>query len=292
MHSILSQIVVNVNGNVTNGRDATISVFDRSYLYGDSLYEVARTYKGKLYKLPEHIQRLRKSAELCHMIIAQDDDVLMTEMQKTLEAFQKSNSAEAYVRIILSRGIGKIGFGLQSLLTPTLFTIIVQPIEELTAEKFKKGFNLSIVSRWRNPPQALDPAMKSGNYLNSLLAYLEAQHEGAEDALMCDYQGFVTEGTTFNVFYVKNGILATPPLNVGILAGITRIQVIETARRMGFEVREVLFPKERLFEADEIFVSSTLREVFPVTVLNGKKVNNGKPGPITQKLSEAFHDKK
>jgi branched-chain amino acid aminotransferase len=199
---------------------------------------------------------------------------------------------EAYCRIVVSRGVGKIGFGLSCLLTPTQYTIIVQPLSNFMGgigpEKFEKGANLKIAERLRNDPRALDPAMKSGNYLNSLLAYLEVTAEDYDDALLVNHEGFLTEGTTFNFFYVRNGRLATPPLEIGILDGITRRFVIEIAREAGIPVREVRFPRERLYEADEAFISSSIKEVFPITRVDGRKIGSGKAGPITRKLAEAF----
>jgi branched-chain amino acid aminotransferase len=147
---------------------------------------------------------------------------------------------------------------------------------------------LRVVDRFRNHPKALDPAMKSGNYLNNLLSYLEGTTRGDDDALICDHEGFVTEGTTFNIFYVRRGIICTPPLPVGILDGITRRTVIAQARNLGLEVRESYFPKQRLYEADEVFATSTLKEVMAVTRVDGKKIAKGSPGPITARLRQGF----
>lgn len=293
----MQNAVLNVNGSLKlpdQAMDPVISAFDRSYMYGDSLYEVARTYEGKFLHLEEHLVRMAKSAELCRMKFSQPLSLYQFECQKTLNAWRAlagNEKLEAYCRIIVSRGTGKIGFGEENLLTPTQFVIIVQPLSPPTAQQFEIGFKYQIApTRIRNHPRAIDPAMKSGNYLNSLLAYLEATADGYQDALLCDGQGFVTEGTTFNIFYVRRGIIATSPLDIGILDGITRKQVIRLARDLGIEVRETRFPKERLYEADEVFMTSTIKEVFPVTNLDGKKIANGKPGPITRKLAKAFHE--
>ena len=284
----MSDAIVNVNGQILPPDQATVSVFDRGYLYGDSLYEVTRSYDGKFFKLKDHLSRLKKSAELCQMALNQDLTLYEKEIYRTFEAFRTSSKTEAYCRIIISRGAGKIGFGLNCLKTPTLYTIIVQPVDAPTPESFEKGFRLKISARLRNDRRALDPAMKSGNYLNSLLAYLEATRENFDDALLCNEEGHVAEGTTFNVFYARRGILATPPLDIGILDGITRKLVIDLASQIGIETREIRFPRERLYEADEIFLSSSVREVFPITAIDGKKINNGEPGPITRKLHEAY----
>lgn len=300
-------MIVNVNGqifeqNELHSNAAKISVFDRAYLYGDSLYEVARTYHQKLYAVEEHLLRLAQSASLSHLKLSQSLSFFAQEMSRTTEVFFKNlppkekKNTEAYCRIIVSRGEGKIGFGHSCIESKTLFTIIVQKLSPPTSEQFQKGYAMKIVDRHRNSPFALTPAMKSGNYLNNLLAYLEATEQSDfsyDDALMCDSRGFLTEGTTFNLFYVRRGMIATPPFNGGILDGITRRKVIELARKNKIEVRETYFTKERLYEADEVFLTSTIKEVFPITRLDeiiiGKHTqNSGKPGPVTVRLAKLF----
>jgi branched-chain amino acid aminotransferase len=293
----MQNAIINVNGQILNPESAKISTFDRGYLYGDSLYEVIRTYGGKIYGMEEHLERLETSAELCHMKLNQSRDEYTSKIHETLRAFQTRNSAirgahpegskEAYIRLIVTRGVGKIGFAQSCVLTPTQYVVIVQPLEPPTETQFTTGMKARVVDRLRNNPRALDPAMKSGNYLNSVLAFLEGAREGFDDALMCNEDGFVTEGTTFNVFYVKRGIIVTPPLDIGILDGITRREVMRAAREFGIEVREARFPKERLYEADEVFLTSTIKEVFPITQVDGHKIGKG-PGPMTRILREAF----
>lgn len=270
---------------------AGISPFDRSYLYGDSLYEVARSFKGKLHRLDEHFERLEASGRLCRMEFSQNRDEMRRETQRAIDAFQAlpgMRGTEMYCRWVLSRGVGKIGFSLKNLQTPTQLCILVQKLEPPTAEQFERGMRVSIAERLRNDPRALDPAMKSGNYLNSILAYLEAAEGGFEDALLCNADGHVTEGTTFNVFYVRNGVLATPPLEVGVLDGITRRDTIQLAAELGIATREVRFPPEYMLHADEVFLTSTIRGVFPIVEIAGKKIGDGKPGPLTRKLSQAL----
>jgi branched-chain amino acid aminotransferase len=286
-------IVVNVNGRIlSDPLEPAIPVFDRSYLYGDSLYEVARTYRGRFYALEEHLVRMAKSAELCRMKLTQPLSRYREECEKTLRAFQAlpgMKDVEAYCRIIVSRGTGRIGFGTENVMGGSTFAVIAQPLNPPTAAQWEQGYRYQVVDRIRNDRRALDPAAKTGNYMNSLLAYLEAADEGYHDALMVDSQGFLTEGTTFNLFYARRGIIATSPLSSGILHGITRARVIAIARELGYEVRETFFPKERLYEADEVFMTSTIKEVHPVVEIDGKRVANGKPGKITRALKEAFH---
>ncbi len=287
----IDSALINVNGELCGPADARVSVYDRSYLYGDSLYEVARSYGGRLYHVEEHLERLYKSAELARLTITRSREELRREIARTHEAWSRlpgNRSSEAYCRLVLSRGEGRIGFGLNNLLTPSLYTIIVQKLEPPSSAQFAEGFALKVVERLRNDPRALSPAMKSGNYLNSLLAYLEAVPEGFDDALLANAEGHLTEGTTFNIFYIKRGILVTPPLEIGILDGITRRQVIDLAREQGVRVREVRFPRERLYEADEVFLSSSIKEVFPVTRVDHQAIHGGKPGPLTQQLHQAF----
>jgi branched-chain amino acid aminotransferase len=285
--------LINLNGEFLDPADAKVSVFDRSFLYGDSLYEVVRTYQGKPFRLKEHLVRMEKSAKLCQMRFSQNSAEYEREMLRSIEAYRAQpgkQDEDVYVRIVVSRGSGKIGFGLGNLETPTLYAIIVEPISMFPNKPFEKGTKLQISERIRNHPKALDPAMKSGNYLNSLLAYLSAAEAGYDDALMVDQQGFMTEGTTFNLFYVNRGIVATAPLDVGILDGVTRRAILNLCIEQGLPCREVRFPKEYLYEADEVFVSSSLKEVLPVLDLDGKKIGNGKAGPVTRKLRNAFDD--
>ncbi len=289
-----SPILINLNGQLLSSAEAKVSVFDRSYLYGDSLYEVARSYDGIFFRLKEHLARLEKSAALTHMTLGQSLTKYEEEIILTFQAWRRLpglKSAEAYCRLVVSRGEGKIGFGLSCLTTPTLFTIIMQPIEIPTAEARKRGYHFQISKRMRNDPRALSPAMKTGNYMNNLLAYLE---KGAafDDALMLNADEHVTEGTTFNIFYVKNKIIVTPPLDIGILDGVTRKLVLECAGQLGYPVREVRFPRERLYEADEVFMTSSIKEVFPVTRIDGKVIGKGsaagKEGPITRALAAQY----
>jgi branched-chain amino acid aminotransferase len=293
-----ADILVNIDGTLHGQRtglksleDPKVSVFDRSYLYGDSLYEVVRTYGGVPTFLKEHLDRLEVSGSLCHMELKEWIPTFEREMIRSIEEFRKipaHSNTEAYCRIVVSRGVGRIGFALNCLESSIRYAIIVQPLNPPGSDAFEKGVALSVVKRVRNSPRALDPAMKSGNYLNSLLAFLEAQQSGCEDALMADAQGFMTEGTTFNLFYIKRGIVVTSPLDVGILDGITRRSLIEVARKNGIPVREVRYPASRLLEADEVFLTSTIKEVFPITRIDRKMISKGKPGPLTRRLKALF----
>ncbi|MCM0605543.1 MAG: aminotransferase class IV [Xanthomonadaceae bacterium] len=285
----MENTLVNSNGTITSGLDANnVSVFDRSFVYGDSLYEVFRTYDGRPFGMHEHFERLWVSAALCKMKLSQTQDHLKAECIKTIKEFREKNKSDVYCRIIMSRGVGKIGFGLKNLTTPTHYYIIVQSVDDFKSAPIEKGIRLQVVGRLRNDPRALDPAMKSGNYLNSLLAYLEAQEDGFDDALMCNHQGFLTEGTTFNLFYIKRGIVVTSPLPLGMLDGITRRLLIQFLAEKNIPFVETPFKKEKLYSADEVFITSSLKEVYPVTQIDRHKK---KPGSLTLKLREIFHER-
>ena len=293
----MENAIVNVQGKFLDRADErAIPVFDRSYLYGDSLYEVARTYDGKLFALDAHLERLAQSARLCKMEFSQTLEHYRDECERSVAEFHRRHKVktEAYCRIIVSRGTGAIGFGLENLRTPTQYVIIVQPLNAPGAEQWERGFHYALVDRPRNHPRALPPAMKSGNYLNNLLGYLESREAGAEDALFCDLDGFFTEGSTFNVFYIRQGVVVTSPLEVGILDGITRKLTLRACEKLGIESRVTRFPPGRFFEADEVFMTSTIKEVFPVTKIDGRalgaKKHRGKPGPLTRALQAAFRE--
>ena len=286
--------VINVNGNLfapTELEKAQISVLDRSFIYGDSLYEVVRTYQGIPFHMDSHLGRLDKSSQLCKFTSPLPLDQYRKEITRTIEAFHQlpgGKDHELYARLIVSRGSGEIGFSRECVTHPLSFVIIVKAFPDFTDVEVQNGISLCVSKRIRNNPRALDPAMKSGNYLNSLLAFLEAEEAGYEDALLCNADGHVTEGTVFNVYYCRRGIVATPPLEIGILDGISRQIVNRISKEEGFPLREVRFPKERLYEADEVFITGSTKEVFPVSKIDGKKIGNGKPGPITLQLRASF----
>lgn len=291
----MDQFVFNINGRILPLAEATASVLDRSYLYGDSLYEVVRTYHGRPFGLNEHLARLEQSAAKAHMTLHQTSADYAREIEKTLQAYRAQfhgPAPEAYCRLVVSRGTGRIGFGLQNLRTPSQFSIIVFPAKTFSQEEWEKGLRLAVATRYRNHPRALDPAMKSGNYLNSLLAYLEEvdlrPDAGFDDAILCTEHGDVTEGTTFNIGYLKRGIFVTPPLDIGILDGITRRLVLKVCAELEIPVREVRFPKERLYEADEVVATSSLKEIFPVVRVDRHTIGDGRPGPLTRKMAAAL----
>jgi branched-chain amino acid aminotransferase len=283
----------NVEGRLVPPEQATVSVFDRGFLYGDSVYEVVRTYRGRPFELDRHLARMRRSAERIGLTLPPDDR-LRSELARTLEG---AGNVESYARIIVTRGEGKFGLAPHLAEGESRLIYIVRPLETPPPELYARGLQMAITRTRRNPPQALDPALKTGNYLNNVLALKEAHEAGADDAILLDLSGRVTEASTSNVFFVQGGVLVTPPLSLGMLEGVTRAVAIEVARSEGLIVREEPTGPEALAAADEVFVTSSIREVLAVTSLvflesagesRTRAVADGKPGPLTQRLHQAF----
>ena len=281
----------NVEGRLVPPGQAVVPVLDRGFLYGDSVYEVVRTYRGRVFELERHLARMERTAGRIGLALPPREK-LVGEIQRTLDAAQ---NAESYVRIIVTRGTGQFGLGAH-LSDEHRLVIIVRPLQPPDEAVYARGLCMAIAKTRRNPPQALDPALKTGNYLNNILALREAHDAGADDAILLDLQGRVTEGTTSNVFFVQRGVLITPPLGLGMLEGVTRAVAMEVARGEGLMVREEPHGPEALAAADEVFLSSTLREIMPVTSLvflessgeQKRSVGDGRPGPVAQRMRAAF----
>jgi branched-chain amino acid aminotransferase len=285
-------IVCNVEGKLVPPEQAMVPVLDRGFLYGDSVYEVLRTYAGRPFELVRHLERMEKTAHRIDLSLP-PREVIVRELQRTLDA---GGNGESYARIVVTRGVGE--FGLSPFLArgQNRLVIIVRPLAAPAEEHYQRGLQMAIAKTRRNPPQALDPALKTGNYLNNILALREAHEVGADDAILLDMAGRVTEGTTSNVFFVQRGVLVTPPLALGMLEGVTRALFIEIAREEGLLLREEPHGPEALAAADEVFMTSTLREAMPVTSLvfleskgeQVRKVADGVPGPMAKRLRAAF----
>jgi branched-chain amino acid aminotransferase len=285
-------VLCNVEGKLVPPEQATVPVLDRGFLYGDSVYEVVRTYAGRPFEVERHLARMERTAQRIDLALPPRETILR-ELQRTLQA---AGNAESYARIVVTRGIGE--FGLSPFLARghNRLVIIVRPLAPPPEQQYERGLQMAIARTRRNPPQALDPALKTGNYLNNILALREAHEAGADDAILLDLAGRVTEGTTSNVFFIQRGVLVTPPLALGMLEGVTRALFIEIARAEGLILREEPHGAEALAAADEVFMTSTLREAMPVTSLlflesSGdqlRKVGDGAPGPIAKRLRAAF----
>lgn len=275
---------VNVNGVITPPEQAKISVFDRGFLYGDSVYEVTQTYDGVPFLLEEHLDRLWYSAEQLDMNIAIERDELKKQIALTLKELDVPC---AYIRVIVSRGEGSIG------LDPNLggrhnLVIITKDLPAYPKTWYQHGVHVIIAETLRNSAESLNPNIKSGNYLNNVMAYAEANKRGAYDSVMLNKEGKVTECTTSNIWMVKEGLLSTPPLSSGLLSGITRRHLLGLCQQQKLPFREVEIAPEQLLKADEIFLTSTTRKVLPITRLNESSVGSGRPGPVTQNLMQLY----
>ncbi len=275
---------INLNGDIQ--QDAHISVFDHGFLFGDSVYEVVSTHHGHLCFVHEHLHRLRNSASAISLEISLTDEYLLREIQKTVKA---AGNEESYIRIVVTRGVGEIDIDPETCTEPNVL-IYVKPALEYPKENYTDGINVALVSIKRNPKEALNPGIKTGNYLNNILAKVEARKAGAADALMLNPTGQLTECTTSNFFFVRDQRLMTPSLDCGILSGITREVVLRLACENGVLAEEGEWPPEILQNAEEAFITGTVKMVMPVTSLDGRPFGNGKPGPITKKMMRLYQD--
>lgn len=275
---------INLNGEIH--QDAHISVFDHGFLFGDSVYEVVGTHHGQLCFINEHLRRLRNSARAISLEIPLTDDQMIAEINKTVEA---AGNPDSYIRIIVTRGVGEIDIDPETCNNPNVL-IFVKPILHYPEDNYKNGINVALVSVKRNPKEALNPGIKTGNYLNNVMAKVEARKAGAADALMLNPTGQLTECTTSNFFFVRDQRLMTPSLNCGILSGITREVVLRLARENGVLVEEGEWPPDVLQNAEEAFITGTVKMVMPVTHLDGRPIGNGKPGPITKMMMRLYQD--
>ena len=277
---------VSVNGRITGERDAVISVFDHGFLYGEGVYETMRTYAGRPFLLERHMRRLRHSARLISLVLPLSDEELATHIGRTMGEADLGG-AEAYIRVLVTRGIGELTYDLRATPTPSV-VIIVKPHMELPAETYERGVSVTIVDVVRNHPGSVNPLIKSNNLMNSALAMQQALARGAFEGAMRNYRGELTECTTANLFVVKDGAAITPPLAAGLLPGITREFLFEIGRDVGITVTEATLRDEDLYGADEAFLTSTTREIVPITRVDDRIVGVGLPGPITRSLLAAF----
>ena len=280
--------MVYVNGRIQDAANATVPVFDHGFLYGEGIYETLRTYDRRPFLFDRHMRRLRRSAELMALPVPYSDAELLDKVRQTMDAHP--DLPEAYIRILLTRGIGELTYNPAATPTPTL-VIIVKPFPGFPERTFTEGIRLSLVSIRRNHPQALNPMIKSNNLLNNALAMQEALPRGADEALMQNQAGELVECSQSNFFLVRRGALATPPLTAGLLPGITREFVIELAAESGVAAAESRLVPADLDTADEAFITGTTREVTPVVKIDDRQIGSGRPGPITQKLLAAFRKK-
>jgi branched-chain amino acid aminotransferase len=273
-----------VNGVVTEAAAARVSVLDNGFTFGDAVYETLRTYGGRPFHLDRHLLRLRQSAAGLRIALPLADADLRARVDALLAA---SGNKESYLRIIVSRGVGDISYAFERVLGPTV-VMVTKPYQALPAEAYRDGVPVIVSSVRRNHPSALDPALKCCNLLNNALAMQEARGRGALEPIMLNHDGNVAEGAGSNVFLVKDGVLVTPPLSAGILAGVTRAVVLERAAVLGVPLREAVVHVPELLAADEVFITSSLKELVPVRTVDGVTIGGGRPGPVTRRLLADF----
>jgi branched-chain amino acid aminotransferase len=276
---------VNIDGRICNEREAAVSVFDHGFLFGDGVYETLRTYDGTPFLFARHLARLRQSAERIALTLPFSDDEVLGRVSATIGAADLPG--EAYVRILLTRGVGDIMYDPRACPSPTLI-IIVKPFVPPPDETYQRGVKISLVSVVRNHPEALNPRIKSNNLLNNALAMQEAHKHGAFEALMLNYRGEISECAQSNFFIVRDGEVLTAPLEAGILPGITRGLVFELGEQLHLPVRETTLRYADLPLADEAFLTSTTREIAPVVMVDDLTIGTGRPGPVTTRLLWAF----
>jgi branched-chain amino acid aminotransferase len=289
--------LVNLNGVLVHPDQAKVSVFDRGFLYGDSVYEVIRTYRRAPFELAAHLARLRRSAERLALPLPWDEERVQTEILRTLAATPEAasldpeaapwNEGEISLRVMVTRGSGELGLD-PALAADPVAIVISTPLHGPPRRAYREGVSCRVVGVRHDAPEAADTTAKTGAHLSNVLAVAEARRAGAHEALLLDRDGLVTEGASSNVFAVRGGQLYTPPLAIGILEGVTRGIVIALARASGMPVHEAPLHPEDIASADELFLTSTAREILPVTALDGRAVGSGQVGETTTRLHGLF----
>ncbi|GEA14149.1 MAG: branched-chain amino acid aminotransferase [Moorella sp. (in: firmicutes)] len=279
-------LIIYLDGQYVDEEEAKLSVFDHGLLYGDGVFEGIRAYHGRVFRLKAHIDRLYESARSINL----DPGLTREEMtQVVLETCRRNNLRDAYIRLVVTRGKGDLGLDPRKCPRPSVFCIAAA-IELYPAELYEKGLEMVTLGTRRNAPDALDPRIKSLNYLNNIIAKMEATRAGAPEGLFLNKEGYVAEATGDNIFIVKNGQLITPPPFVGLLEGITRNAVMELAAGAGIPVYEKVFTRHDVYTADECFLTGTAAEVIPVVKVDGRAIGDGQPGPITRDLIARFRE--
>lgn len=275
---------VYISGQFYDKNEAKISVYDHGLLYGDGVFEGIRSYGGKIFRLRQHLQRLYDSAKAIRLEIPMSQEQLAQAIRQTLDL---NGLKDAYIRVVVTRGAGSLGLDPRKTSDPQVI-IITDHIQLYPPELYENGLEIVTVATIRNHPNAVNPRIKSLNYLNNILAKLEAIQAGCLEALMLNHKGEVAECTGDNIFVVTRGVVRTPPLDAGILEGITRNAVLELAQRAGIPTREEPLTRHDVYTADECFLTGTAAEIIPVVKCDGRVIGNGKPGPITRQLRERF----
>lgn len=281
----MSELLIYYNGEFVTKENATISIYDHGFLYGDGVFEGIRAYNGRVFKLQEHVDRLYDSAKA----IALEVPISKEEMSEAiLETLRKNDLRDAYIRPIVSRGVGDLGLDPRKCPKPSIY-IVSQEWAAMYGDLYEVGLKAITVGIRRNAPDALSPNIKSLNYLNNILAKIEANEKGGDEAIFLDQNGFVSEGSGDNIFVIKNGKIYTPP-TINNLKGITRATAIELLEERGYEVIVGNLGLFDMYTADEIFVTGTAAEAAPITKLDGRPIGDGSVGPITKAAVAAFEE--
>jgi branched-chain amino acid aminotransferase len=273
-----------INGKLLDKENAKVSVYDHGLLYGDGVFEGIRVYGGKVFRLREHIDRLYDSARHIHLEIPIPREQMTEAVLSTVKA---NNKQDGYIRLVVTRGAGNLGLDPRKCGDPQVI-VIVDDITLYPEELYQNGLEVITAATIRNHHNAVNPRVKSLNYLNNILAKMEAIRAGCLEAIMLNHNGEVAECTGDNIFVVKHGVLRTPPISAGILEGITRDAVIELARTADITVEEITLTRHDVYTADECFLTGTAAEVVPVVKCDGRPIGSGKPGPVTRQLRERF----
>jgi len=277
--------VVYVNGTISPADRASVPVFDHGFLYGEGVYETLRTYRREPFLFDRHMRRLRRSADMLALPVREDDASMLAKVRQTMAAL--AEPGEAYIRILVTRGVGDLTYNPAACPTPTL-VIIVKPFPGQLERTFKEGIRIALASVRRNHPQALNPQIKSNNLINNALAMQEAIKRQGEEALMLNQAGEIAECAQSNFCLVRGGRVLTPPLAAGLLPGVTREFVLDLARGLGLDAAEARLTPEDLGTADEAFITGTTREITPVVAVDDVKIGSGQPGAITKRLMDEF----
>ncbi len=277
---------IHIDGQLLDEADAKISVFDHGLLYGDGVFEGIRFYNGRVFKLAEHMDRLYDSARAICLDIPASKEALTRDVLDTIRA---NGLQDGYVRLVVTRGVGDLGIN-PRLCPKASIIIIAAKIKLYSEELYQKGLDIITCATRRINSAALPPSIKSLNYLNNILAKIEAHQANAAEALMLNDQGYIAECTADNVFIIKNGTLYTPPVSAGSLRGITRGSVLDLAEEIGVPFKEGELTRYDVFVADECFLTGTAAELVPVVMVDSRRVGDGKPGPVTARLLAAFRE--
>lgn len=277
-------MLIYFDGELIKKEKAKVSVYDHGLLYGDGVFEGIRSYSGRVFRLVQHLDRLYASAEAIDLKIPLSKEEMKEAVLKTLRANKLRN---AYIRLVATRGIGDLGLDPRKCPKPTIF-IITDKIELYPEEFYRNGLEVIVTKTKRNIKEALNPEIKSLNYLNNILARIEVNKAGMAEGIMTNVEGYVAEATADNIFIVRNKEVITPPTEMGALRGITRDVVLEITESLRIKASELPFTIKELYEVDECFLTGTAAEVIPVVKVDGKDIGDGKPGEITLKLREGF----